>query len=85
MGETKQLQDYPPPPPLFFMKARKYNKKSKKYDGEFYQPDSLNSFRNSWQRYLSENKYPFDIKTGNLFERSRKVLTVIVGSNTRDP
>ena len=79
MRETKQLQDYPPMELdkilcCFFMKARKYNKKSKKYDGEFYQPDSLNSFRNSWQRYLSENKYPFDIKTGNLFERSRKVL-----------
>ena len=64
-GETKQLQK----------KKRLGNtKKSKNYDREFYQPDSLNSFRNSWQRYLSENKYPFDIKTGNLFERSKKSL-----------
>ena len=79
MGETKQLQDYPlwnwtEYYAVFFMKARKYNKKSEKYDSEFYQPDSLNSVWKSWQRYLSENKYAFDITTGNLFERSRKVL-----------
>ena len=60
---------------LFFMKARKYNKVSTRYDGELYQPDSLSSFRNSFQRLLEEKNSKIDIKSTPMFERSRKVLS----------
>ena len=39
-----------------------------------YQSDTLNSFRNTWQRILSEKGSKINIKTDPQFERSRKVL-----------
>ena len=39
-----------------------------------YEPDTLNSFRNAWQRTLSEVGSKVNIKTDQDFERSKKVL-----------
>ena len=50
------------------------NELSIKTLGELYQPDTLSSFRNAWQRYLSDNGSKFDLKNDKEFERSRKVL-----------
>ena len=58
----------------FFMTAKKVDKKSIDKLGELYQPDTLTSFRNAWQRILSENKSTLNIKTDKEFEQSRKVL-----------
>ena len=58
----------------FFMEAKKFNKNTRKYDGDEYQPDSLSSFKNSLQRVLQEMGSKLDLKTSNEFERSRKVL-----------
>ena len=58
----------------FFINARKFNKDTKKYNGDHYQPDSLTSIRNSLQRVLSERGSQVDIKKSILFDRSRKVL-----------
>ena len=58
----------------YFMTAKKFNKKTGKYDGEEYQPDSLSSFRNSMQRILSEKNSKFNLKKSKEFERSQKVL-----------
>ena len=55
----------------FFMTAEKIDKKAVE---KLYQPDTLNSFRNAWQRVISEKGPKFDIKTDPEFERSRKVL-----------
>ena len=53
----------------FYMKAKKL-----KEDDGLYQPDTLNSFRNSWQRKLSEEGKIIDLKLDKDFEKSRKVL-----------
>ena len=58
----------------FFMKAKKTNEHSIKTLGELYQPNTLTSFRNAWQRVLSEKKSKYDLKKDNDFETSRKVL-----------
>ena len=60
---------------LFFMHARKFNAASGRFDGELYQPDSLSSFRNSFQRILDGNGSPFNLKNSSLFIRSIKVLS----------
>ena len=58
----------------FFINAKKVDELSIKKLGKLYQPDTLSSFRNAWQRYLSDNGSKFKIKTDKEFERSRKVL-----------
>ena len=58
----------------FFMHAKKVEKKSENNGENLYQPDTLNSFRNTWQRVLSEKGSKVNIKTDPEFERSRKVL-----------
>ena len=57
---------------LFFMKAKKIDKKSL---DELYQPDTLNAFRNAWQRVIFDKGLKFNTKTDAEFERSRKVLS----------
>ena len=54
----------------YFMKARKFNKASMLYGGELYQPDSLSSFRNTFQRILEEKNSQLNMKTSPMFERS---------------
>ena len=39
-----------------------------------YEPATFSGFQRNIQRYLSENKYPFNILKGNEFEKSRRVL-----------
>ena len=51
------------------------SKKSIKQLGELYQPNTLSSFRNAWQRHFSEIGSKIDIKKDKEFERSRKVLS----------
>ena len=41
---------------------------------ELYQPDTLNSFRNAWQRAISDKGLKMNIKIDSEFERSRKIL-----------
>ena len=55
------------------MNAEKVEKKSKNGD-TLYQPDTLNSFTNGWQRTLFEKGSKIDIKADKDFERSRKVF-----------
>ena len=57
-----------------FMYAKKVEMKSANNGENLYQPDTLNSFRNTWQRVLSEKGSKVNIKTDPEFERSRKVL-----------
>ena len=59
---------------LFFMRAKKTDRRAIKENGELYQPDTLNSFQNSWQRVLNEKKIGFDLKTDAEFQRARQVL-----------
>ena len=60
---------------VFFMRAKKIDKKSIESSGnDLYQPDTLNSYQNSWQRVITDKKLKFDIKKDPAFERSRAVL-----------
>ncbi len=60
---------------LFYMRAKKTNQNSIKNGGcDLYQPDTLNCFRNAWQRVLKTKKIDFNLKTDPGFERSREVL-----------
>jgi len=47
---------------------------AKKIDKSFYQPDSLNSLRNGWQRALNEQGRKADLKLDECFKKSREVL-----------
>ncbi len=64
----------------FFMKAKKSNKKTvKKSSGkpdkdDFYEPETLTAFRNSWQRRFDEIGKKINIKIDPGFAKSRKVL-----------
>ena len=57
-----------------FIHARKLNRSSGKYDGDFYQPDSLTAIRNSIQRVLVDRGLKVDIKTDMQLETSRRTL-----------
>ena len=41
---------------------------------ELYQPDTLNSLRNAWQRVISDKGLKMNIKIDSEYDRSRKVL-----------
>ena len=56
----------------FFMNAKKLNGKGSTSD--LYQPDTLNNFRNGWQRHLVSLGKSFDLKSGSLFKRSQDVM-----------
>ena len=53
----------------FFIMARKVTKPGQT-DNE-YEPDTLSSFRNSWQRVIADKGYSFDIRKDPEFERLR--------------
>ena len=55
----------------FFIQAKKVEKKQ---FNELYQPDTLNSFRNAWQRVLSDKGVKMNLKLDPDFATSRKVL-----------
>ena len=55
----------------FFMFAKKQGKQPPDDD---YQPDTLTSFRNAWQRVIADKGLKFDIKKDPEFKRSRNVL-----------
>ena len=50
----------------FFMQAKKMEKKDM---NELYQPETLNSFRNAWQRVISDKGLKMNIKIDSEFER----------------
>ena len=52
----------------FFMTA-------KTLKGKLYEPDTLTSFRNSYQRILESKNSSYDLKGGQDFLNSRKVLS----------
>ena len=56
----------------FYMHAmKKSKKKDKENNDELYQPDTLNNFRNGWQRYLTDINSKIDIKKDKCFDNSR--------------
>ena len=57
----------------FFILAKKLDKKLPEDELE-YQPDTLTSLRNSWQRVIADKGLKFNIKRDAEFERSRTVL-----------
>ena len=46
----------------------------RKPDGEEYEPDSLTSFRNSIERFLREEQYPFSLIESREFAKHREAL-----------
>ena len=56
------------------MKAKKIDKNCSEIDHRLYQPDTLNSLRNAWQRELNDRNKKINIKIDKEFERSRLVL-----------
>ena len=78
-NETRKFYELPKPDLdkllcRFFMYAKKIDKKSVERGDLLYQPDTLNSLRNGWQRVIDAKKLGFNIKTDPEFERSRKAL-----------
>ena len=79
-GETRYFYDLPKEEMdrlfcQFFILAKKIPKAGQPQVGDgSYEPDTLSSYRNAWQRVIAEKGYKFDIKKDPEFERSRNVL-----------
>ncbi len=55
---------------LFFMRAEKIDQKAIDENGKLYQPDTLNSFRNSWQRILMDKKIGYGLSRRQAEEKN---------------
>ena len=71
-GDNRKVENIPPQElddilSLFFVSVRKTN-------GTEYEPSSLKSFQSSFQRYLKENNYKYDIINDRDFNKSNRVL-----------
>ena len=59
----------------FFILAKKTSKKpTGQTTDDLYEPDTLTSFRNTWQRVIADKGFKYNIKKDPEFEKSREVL-----------